>query len=147
VKVKKAKNLLSDLECDQKRKSGNCIDTLWLKIENKYKERERTDIMCSGTGIQLANCNGVRISNFSSSGSKGIYENGEGVVTQQKRTKLKSANGSEVGVSEQVVDLTGECMSIPPIDDLVNLFLSLIFVVYRSEYLLILMIHKCHKPE
>ncbi|UZO15787.1 uncharacterized protein OCT59_007202 [Rhizophagus irregularis] len=111
VKVEKAKNLLSDLECGQKHKSGNCIDKLWIKIENKYKERERTDVMCSDTGIQLANCNGVRICNFSSSGKR-IYENGEGVVTQQKRTKLKSVN-----VSDQVDDLTDECMSTP-VDDL-----------------------------
>ncbi|PKY55117.1 hypothetical protein RhiirA4_410313, partial [Rhizophagus irregularis] len=59
AKVEKAKNLLSDLECGQKRKSGNCIDKLWIKIENKYKERERTNVICSDTGIQLANCNGV----------------------------------------------------------------------------------------
>ncbi|CAB4415086.1 unnamed protein product [Rhizophagus irregularis] len=85
AKVEKAKNLLSDLECGQKRKSGNCIDKLWIKIENKYKERERTNR---------------------------IYENGEGVVTQQKRTKLKSTN-----VSDQVDDLTDECMSTP-VDDL-----------------------------
>ncbi|CAG8720453.1 11113_t:CDS:2, partial [Rhizophagus irregularis] len=97
--------------CGQKHKSGNCIDKLWIKIENKYKERERTDVMCSDTGIQLANCNGVRICNFSSSGKR-IYENGEGVVTQQKRTKLKSVN-----VSDQVDDLTDECMSTP-VDDL-----------------------------
>ena len=72
-------------QCCQKRKSDNCIDRLWLDIENENKEREKIDITCSDTGIQLANCNVVRICNFRSKGSKRIYENGEGVVGQQKK--------------------------------------------------------------
>ncbi|SRR6266542_3219200 len=79
---------------DQKRKSGNCIDRLWCDREQIQETRF---IICSETGIQLANRNGVRISNVKSIGPKRIYEHGKGLsynicslfnVAQSDRSKF-----------------------------------------------------------